>query len=66
MRALIALLLALSSPALAAVEIVDGDRWHVGGEIFAAIQSDIEGGKRVKGKAPWQWAPESDAGPDVD
>jgi len=41
-------------------------RWHVGGEIFAAIQSDIEGGKRVKGKAPWRWAPPSEADTDFE
>ncbi|MGL4968203.1 MAG: hypothetical protein ACRC67_43715 [Inquilinus sp.] len=43
---------------------VAASRWHVGGEIFAAILGDVEGGKPVKGNPPWQWAPESEA--DVD
>ncbi len=45
---------------------VAASRWHVGGEIFATIQSDIEGGKRVKGKAPWRWATPSEADADFE
>ncbi|OWJ67466.1 hypothetical protein [Inquilinus limosus] len=45
---------------------VAASRWHVGGHVLAAILDDVEGGKRVKGKAPWRWAPLSEADADFE
>jgi hypothetical protein len=37
------------------------NRWHVGADIVAAIQADVERGRKVKGRPPWLWAPSSEA-----
>lgn len=44
-----------------AKRVADANRWQVGDDILAAIVGDLEGGKKVKGRPPWQWAPEEDA-----
>jgi hypothetical protein len=45
---------------------VAASRWHVAGETIAVMQSDIDGGKRAKGRPPWRWAPGAKIASDLD